>query len=66
MSTAFLELADADATLAAGARLAPEIKPGMIVTLSGDLGAGKTTLVRGCLPQDGLDGHGQEPDIHAG
>jgi tRNA threonylcarbamoyladenosine biosynthesis protein TsaE len=49
MSTAFLALADTDATLAAGARLAPELRPGMVVTLTGDLGAGKTTLVRGCL-----------------
>ncbi len=33
----------------AGAALAPALHGGMIVTLSGELGAGKTTLVRGIL-----------------
>jgi len=61
MSTAFLELADPDATLAAGARLAPDLCPGMIVTLSGDLGAGKTTLVRGCLRKMGWTGAVKSP-----
>ena len=32
-----------------GARLAGELAGGQVVTLSGDLGAGKTTLVRGML-----------------
>ena len=49
MSTARLLLRDEFATEAAGARLARALGGGMIVTLSGDLGAGKTTLVRGCL-----------------
>jgi tRNA threonylcarbamoyladenosine biosynthesis protein TsaE len=44
-----MHLPDSDATAAAGARLAPFLEGGMIVTLSGELGAGKTTLVRGCL-----------------
>ena len=61
MSTAFLELADPDATLAAGARLARELRAGMIVTLSGDLGAGKTTLVRGCLRKMGWTGAVKSP-----
>jgi hypothetical protein len=39
---------------ATGARLTN--RPGMIVTLSGDLGAGKTTLVRGCLRKMGWTG----------
>jgi len=30
-----------------GRRLSPDIKPGTIVLLRGDLGAGKTTLVKG-------------------
>ncbi len=42
-------LADADATVLAGARLARGLRGGMVVTLSGELGAGKTTLVRGIL-----------------
>jgi tRNA threonylcarbamoyladenosine biosynthesis protein TsaE len=61
MSTAFLELADPAATLAAGARLAPWLRPGMIVTLSGELGAGKTTLVRGCLRAFGWAGSVKSP-----
>jgi len=36
-------------TLALGAALAPGFRPGMVIYLSGDLGAGKTTLVRGAL-----------------
>jgi tRNA threonylcarbamoyladenosine biosynthesis protein TsaE len=49
MSTATLHLADASATEAAGARVARRLHGGMVVALSGDLGTGKTTLVRGCL-----------------
>jgi tRNA threonylcarbamoyladenosine biosynthesis protein TsaE len=43
------DLADATATLRAGARLAAGMRGGMIIALSGELGAGKTTLVRGML-----------------
>jgi tRNA threonylcarbamoyladenosine biosynthesis protein TsaE len=42
-------LPDEAATLALGAELAPALAPGMVVWLSGDLGAGKTTLTRGLL-----------------
>ena len=44
-----IELADAAATLSAGAHLASVLRGGMVVALSGELGAGKTTLVRGML-----------------
>jgi tRNA threonylcarbamoyladenosine biosynthesis protein TsaE len=44
-----LALPDETATLAFGARLAPCLAAGMVVWLEGDLGAGKTTLVRGLL-----------------
>ena len=40
--------AEAD-TLALGAALAPGLRPGMVVYLCGELGAGKTTLARGVL-----------------
>ena len=46
-------LPDAEATLRAGAALAPGLRGGMIVTLSGELGSGKTTLVRGMLRELG-------------
>ncbi len=42
-------LADADATLRAGHALASSLSGGMVVTLHGDLGAGKTTFARGVL-----------------
>src|SRR5271166_6889311 len=42
-------LPDPDATARAGALLAPGLRGGMVLTLCGELGAGKTTLVRGLL-----------------
>jgi len=43
------DLPDEAATLALGARLASVLRPGLKLYLSGDLGSGKTTLVRGVL-----------------
>jgi tRNA threonylcarbamoyladenosine biosynthesis protein TsaE len=37
----------AEATEAVGAELAGSLRPGEVVTISGELGTGKTTLVRG-------------------
>lgn len=48
-ATLVLALQDEAATLALGAALAPRLTPGLLITLEGDLGAGKTTLVRGLL-----------------
>ena len=61
MSNARLQLRDESATEAAGARLARALGRGMIVTLSGELGAGKTTLVRGCLRALGWEGPVKSP-----
>ncbi len=56
-----VHLADEAATLAFGARLARELKPGMCFYLEGDLGAGKTTLVRGLLRALGYAGRVKSP-----
>lgn len=56
-----LQLADENATLACARRLAAVIKPGMVIYLHGDLGAGKTTLVRGILNALGYTGRVKSP-----
>jgi tRNA threonylcarbamoyladenosine biosynthesis protein TsaE len=54
-------LPDASSTLALGACLAPQLLPGMKLYLSGDLGSGKTTLVRGILRGLGYSGPVRSP-----
>jgi len=54
-------LPDEAATLACGARLAAALAPGALVFLHGDLGAGKTTLVRGILRGLGHAGSVKSP-----
>ena len=61
MSPLTLHLPDAAATEGCGARIAPLLAGGMIVTLQGDLGAGKTTLVRGLLRARGVEGPIKSP-----
>ena len=56
-----LPLADAEATARAGALLARCVEPGMVITLDGELGAGKTTLVRGLLRAAGVTGPIKSP-----
>lgn len=54
-------LADEAATLAFGAQLAQGLQAGMTFYLEGDLGAGKTTLVRGLLRALGYGGRVKSP-----
>lgn len=54
-------LPDEAATLAFGAELARIIPPGLRIWLHGDLGAGKTTLVRGLLRALGHNGPVRSP-----
>ena len=56
-----LSLPDEDATIALGRQLAPLLTPGMVVWLDGDLGAGKTTLVRALLRGSGHTGPVKSP-----
>ena len=54
-------LPDEAATLAFGAALAQALKPGLVIFLMGDLGAGKTTLTRGVLRGLGYSGKVKSP-----
>ncbi len=54
-------LPDAVATERAGAALAGALAGGMVIALHGDLGAGKTTLVRGVLRALGWSGAVKSP-----
>lgn len=49
------------ATLALGCALGQALQPGLYVALYGDLGAGKTTLVRGLLRGLGFSGRVKSP-----
>ena len=56
-----LDLADEAATLSFGAVLAKVMQPNLTIYLHGDLGAGKTTLVRGLLHAMGHVGKVKSP-----
>ena len=56
-----LDLADEAATLALGERLSKVVAAGMAIYLHGNLGAGKTTLVRGLLHAMGHAGTVKSP-----
>lgn len=56
-----LVIPDAEAMAALGARLAATSSGGAIIYLAGELGTGKTTLVRGWLRGLGFHGHVRSP-----
>jgi len=58
-----MRLADEKATLKLGKKLAAALRPGDVVTLSGPLSAGKTTLVRGLLAALGHRGEVPSPSF---
>jgi len=60
LTTRAIRTESAEETIAVGERLGNRLKPGDVVALSGDLGAGKTTLTRGIAA-----GMGVAADIHS-
>jgi len=58
-----VNLTDPAATEAIGARLATLVEPGDIITLTGPLGAGKTSIARGLLAALGLAGEAPSPSF---
>lgn len=58
-----VELADLAASQAFAERIAAALRPGDVVALSGDLGAGKTTLARGILAALGHAGEVPSPSF---
>ncbi len=58
-----MNLADPQATEAAGRLLSQQVKTGDIIALSGDLGAGKTSFARGILDGLGLKQEAPSPSF---
>lgn len=61
-----IETHSAAETEALGARIAERLQPGDVVVLSGDLGTGKTTLVRGACRALGFTGPVTSPTFTIG
>jgi tRNA threonylcarbamoyladenosine biosynthesis protein TsaE len=61
-----VESASAEETEAVGARLAAKLNPGDVVTVAGELGTGKTTLVRGACHALGVEGAITSPTFTIG
>jgi tRNA threonylcarbamoyladenosine biosynthesis protein TsaE len=58
-----MTIKDEKAMLSFGRKLAKQLKPGDVITLSGPLSAGKTTLVRGLLSALGYKGEVPSPSF---
>jgi tRNA threonylcarbamoyladenosine biosynthesis protein TsaE len=58
--------ASAEQTEALGAQLAEGLSPGSVVVVSGDLGAGKTTLIRGACRALGVEAPVTSPTFTIG
>ncbi len=61
-----LESGSAAETEAVGAKIAADLAPGDVVVVSGDLGAGKTTLIRGACRALGVAGPVTSPTFTIG
>jgi tRNA threonylcarbamoyladenosine biosynthesis protein TsaE len=61
-----LETGSAEETEAVAARLARSLEPGDVVLVSGELGAGKTTFVRGACRALGITGRVTSPTFTIG
>ena len=61
-----IESASPAETEAAGADLAKRLQPGDVVLVSGELGSGKTTFIRGACRELGVDGPVQSPTFTIG
>jgi tRNA threonylcarbamoyladenosine biosynthesis protein TsaE len=58
-----IDLPDLSASAAFGARIAQMLRAGDVVALSGELGAGKTTLARGIIAALGHEGEVPSPSF---
>jgi len=61
-----LQSGDPEKTEAVGAELARGLAPGDVVLVSGELGSGKTTLIRGACRELGVAGPVQSPTFTIG
>jgi tRNA threonylcarbamoyladenosine biosynthesis protein TsaE len=61
-----VETAGPEQTEAAGASLAGRLGPGDVVLVSGELGSGKTTIVRGACRELGIEGPVTSPSFTIG
>ena len=66
MAPRTVETASADETAAVGADVARTLRPGDVVLLHGEMGAGKTTLVRGAARALGVQGAVTSPTFTIG